>query len=219
MGRSLAFVCMTALICGCATQAPTTPGTGSGASYVPMVDTQGVDPDNLTADIAACRTLASNVRVLPVKGQGSNDVADAVALGVGIVVPFGFVGMALVSGIASGLNDETKPRLADAPLQQKTLVNCMARKGYRNLDPQVTVAYVPPPAAAGAKAFRTGRDTYVAESYAKANVCHGPARAVLESKGPGFERHSVVCADGQRAALRCEFGNCALEPTDVALGE
>ncbi|SCK51740.1 hypothetical protein VAR608DRAFT_5212 [Variovorax sp. HW608] len=220
MGRGLAFVCATALIGGCATQPSTTPGTGSGASYLPMVDMQGVDPDTLTADVAACRTVASNVRVLPVKGQGGNEVADAVALGVGIVVPFGFVGMAVFSGIASGLNDETRPRVADAPLQQRTLVNCMARKGYRNLDPHVTVAYVPqPPAAAGAKAFRTGRDTYVAESYAKANICHGPARALLESKGPGFERHSVVCADGQRTAVRCEFGNCAPEPTDLALGE
>jgi len=217
MGRNLALVCATALICGCATQAPTTPGTGSGASYMPMVDMQGVNPDILTADVAACRTVASNVRVLPVKGQGSNEVADAVVLGVGIVVPFGFVGMAVFSGIASGLNDETRPRLADASLQQKTLVNCMARKGYRNLDPQVTVAYVPRPPST--VVLRTGRDTYVAESYAKANICHGPARAALEGKGPGFERHSVVCADGQRAALRCEFGNCAPEPMDVALGQ
>ena len=216
MGRKLAFVCATALICGCATQAPTTPGTGSGASYMPMVDMQGVDPNVLTADVAACRTLASNVRVLPVKGQGGNDVADAVALGVGIVVPFGFVGMAVFSGIASGLTDETRPRLADAPLQQKTLVNCMARKGYRNLDPQVSVAYVPRPPMA--LAIRTGKDTYMAENYAKANVCHGPARAALESKGAGFERHNVVCADGHHATLRCEFGNCTPEPMDVALG-
>ncbi|MEJ8810054.1 hypothetical protein WKW77_03195 [Variovorax ureilyticus] len=217
MGKSLALVCATALVCGCATQPTTIPGTGSGASYMPMVDMQGVDLDMLTADVAACRTLASNVRVLPVKGQGSSEVADAVALGVGIVVPFGFVGMAVFSGIASGLNDENKPRPADASLQQKTLVNCMARKGYRNLDPRVTVAYVPQPPQP--KAVRTGRDTYVAESYAKANVCHGPAQAVLAGKGPGFERHSVVCANGQRATLRCEFGICVPEPTDLALGD
>ncbi len=219
MGKNLAFVCATALVCGCATQPTTTPGTGSGASYMPMVDMKGVDPNILTADVAACRTMASNVRVLPVKGQGSNEVADAVALGVGIVVPFGFVGMAVFSGIASGLNDENKPRLADASLQQKTLVHCMARKGYRNLDPHVTVAYVPPAPLPDAKAVRTGRDTYVAESYAKANVCLGPARAVLAGKGPGFERHSVVCANGQRAILRCEFGNCTPEPMDVAVGQ
>ena len=98
----------------------------------------------------------------------------------------------------------------------KTLVNCMARKGYRNTDPNVTVAYLPAPPPA-LRAPAGGRDTYVAESYAKANFCQGPARAFLDGKGPGFERYSVVCSNGQRIVLRCEFGHCVPETMEVAL--
>jgi len=219
MGKTLALVCAAALACGCATRAPGTPGSGSGASYVPMVDMQGVSPDALASDMAFCRDAAQSVRVLRVKGE-RDDVTDAIVLGVGIFVPFGLVGMALMSGIAAGLSNEETPKPADASLQQKTLVNCMARKGYRNLDPDVTVAYVPRPSAEqGAGLPRTGRDTYVAESYAKANLCQGSAKATLISKGPGFEHHSVACEDGRRIALRCEFGICTQESLAIALGE
>ena len=219
MGRTLALVCAAALLCGCATQPPGTPGSGSGAAYVPMVDMQGVNPEALAFDMAFCRDVAQSVRVMPVKGE-SNDITDAVVLGVGIVVPFGFVGMALMSGIAAGLSDPATPKLADASLQQKTLVNCMARKGYRNVDPNVTVAYMPrPQAEQGASVLRSGRDTYVAESYAKDNLCQGPVKATLLSKGPGFEHYSVACADSRRIALRCEFGTCTTEALAVALGE
>ncbi|SFM34362.1 hypothetical protein [Variovorax sp. OV329] len=218
MGRKLALlVCATALIGGCATPPATTPGTGSGAAYLPLVDMQGVDPHALAADVAACRDTASSVQVIPIKGE-SSDVTDALVLGVGLVVPFGFVGMAVISGIASGIVDPNRPRLADDPLQQKTLVNCMARKGYRNLDPNVSVAYAARLAEPVA-APRNGRDTYMAESFAKANMCEGSVRTVLEGKGPGFERYSVACGNGKRFMLRCEFGNCAPESLAVASGE
>ena len=221
MGRGVvlaaAATATTALICGgCATAPATTPGTGAGAAYAPMVDMQGVDPDALAADVVSCRTAASSVRVMHRKGECS-DISDAVVLGVGIFVPFGFVGMALVSSIAAEFSEPAKPQAADAALQQKTLVNCMARKGYRNVDPNVSVAYVARPAATP-DAFapaQAGRDTYVAESFAKANFCQGPARAVLQGKGPGFERYAVACDNGQRIALRCEFGNCAPVPAPV----
>ena len=129
-------------------------------SYAPMVDMQGVDADALAADVGVCRTEASNVKVMRVKGE-RDDVTDMLVLGVGIVVPFGLVGMAVISGVVGGFSDDG-PRTADASLQQKTLVNCMARKGYRNIDPNVTVAYVAPLASstpAAAQAPRTGRDS------------------------------------------------------------
>lgn len=220
MDRAFALVCATALVCGCATPPPPLPGTGAGAAYTPMVDMQGVDSDALAEDVATCRDVASSVRVMRVKGA-SNDMADALVLGVAIVVPFGFVGMALISGIAASLSDEGKGKPADATLQQKTLVNCIARKGYRNVDPNVTVTYVAPPRPApDAQKLRAGRDTYVAESYVRANHCpDGPARALLESKGPGFERYSVACSNGRRIALRCEFGNCAQQAMEVAASD
>ncbi|MBS0454058.1 MAG: hypothetical protein JSS14_22375 [Proteobacteria bacterium] len=218
MGKDLALVCATALLCGCATQPATTPGTGSGAGYAPLVDMQGVDPDALATDVADCRSAASNVRVI--RARERSDVEDVVVLGVGMVVPFGLVGIAVLSGLGIALTDDGRPRPADDALQQKTLVNCMARRGYRNLDPNVAVAYVPrPQAALEARPLAGGRDTYVAESYAKANFCQGPAKAQLESKGPGFERYSVVCGNGQRIVLRCEFGHCVPQALEVALGE
>ena len=219
MGKDLALVCATALICGCATQPSTTPGTGSGAAYAPMVDMQGVDPDTLAFDIAVCRDTASSVRVMRLKGERS-DTEDAIMLGVGMFVPFGFVGMAVLTGIGATFSDVGKPKTADDALQQKTLVNCMARKGYRNVDPNVTVAYVPPAHPQPLpKSLAAGRDTYVAESYAKANFCQGTARAFLESKGPGFERYRVECGNGQRIVLRCEFGRCLPDSMDIALSD
>ncbi|HSW18146.1 MAG TPA: hypothetical protein VLJ86_13030 [Ramlibacter sp.] len=217
MGRKLTPVLAAALICGCATQPPAAPGTGSGAAYVPMVDMQGVDPDTLAADAGACREMATRVRVI--RARERNDVSDVIVMGVGLLVPFGLVGMAVVASVAAGFQDEGSPQPADDALQQKTLINCMARKGYRNLDPNVTVAYVSqPPAVQQVQAPPTGRDSYVAESYAKSNICPGePAKAVLASKGPGFERHSVSCGNGQSVALRCEFGNCAPDATELAL--
>lgn len=219
----LAVVASSLLICGCAVPPPPsppgTPGTGSGSAYTPMVDMDGVDAGSLSLDVAACRTEASSVRVMPVRSE-RNDVSDVIVIGIGMVVPFGLVGMALVSGVV-GLTDDGKPKPADDALQQKTLVNCMARRGYRNTDPNVTVAYFRPAAAtADAAPPRTGRDTYVAESYVKdANFCQGtPARVVLLGKGPGYERHGVACGNGRRMALRCEFGNCTPEALEVALG-
>jgi hypothetical protein len=32
--------------------------------------------------------------------------------------------------------------------------------------------------------------------------------ATLVDKGPGYERHSIPCSNGQTLAVRCEFGNC-----------
>ena len=212
MGRKLATVLAAALIGGCAAQPTSTPGTGSGAAYVPMVDMQGVDPDALAADVDACRDAASKVRVI--RGRERNDVSDVVVMSVGLLVPYGLASMAVVAGIAgvaAGFDNDGISQPADDALQQRTLINCMARKGYRNLDPNVTVAYVfPAPAAPQVQAPPAGRDSYVAESFARSHVCPGqPAKAVLSSKVPGIERYDVSCDNGQRVALRCEFGNCA----------
>jgi len=221
MGKHLAPVLAAALICGCATLPSAAPGTGSGVAYVPMVDLQGVDAETLAADVGACREMATKVQVMRVKER--DDTSDAVVMGVGLFVPYGLVSMAVVAGVAgvvAAVSDGGGPQPADDALQQKTLINCMAPKGYRNLDPNVTVTYVSPrPAVQQVRALPTGRDSYVAESYAKSNLClNEPAKAVLADKGPGFERYSVSCGHGQRVALRCEFGTCAPEATGLALG-
>ena len=58
---------------------------------------------------------------------------------------------------------------------------------------------------------KTGLDTYVAKKFAKATNCSAVPLAVLEEKGPGFERYSVQCSDGKTLGLRCAFGNCSKE--------
>jgi hypothetical protein len=136
-------------------------------------------------------------------------------IGAAIVFPAAVVGAALVGGIATAVYDEAYPSggRAEPKLQRSAMVDCMARRGYRNMDPNVKVPHVAaatqiePPSPA----LKTGRDTYVAEKLAKGMNCSAVPRAVLEEKGPGFERYSVECSDGQTLALRCEFGNCSKE--------
>ncbi|MDN8617713.1 hypothetical protein [Variovorax ginsengisoli] len=147
------------------------------------------------------------------KRYGS-DTSDVIVIGAAIVFPVAVVGAALVGGIATAVYDEAYPSggRAEPRMQQSALVDCMARKGYKNMDPNVKVTHVAATQIAPpSPALKTGRDTYVAEQLAKGMNCSAVPRAVLEEKGPGFERYSVECSDGQTLALRCEFGNCSKE--------
>jgi len=211
--NALSATCAVVLACGCATQPSTVPGQGSGAAYAPMVDMEGVQVDVFARDVETCRTAASNIRVQRTKRYGS-DTSDVIVIGVAIAFPVAVVGAALVGGIATAVYDEAYPSggRAEPRMQQTALVDCMARKGYKNMDPNVTVSYVAATEIGPSLPTRkTGLDTYVAEKFAKATNCSAVPRAVLEEKGPGFERYSVQCSDGQTLALRCEFGNCSTE--------
>jgi hypothetical protein len=209
MSRFVSAACTAALLCGCASPPPSTePGKGSGAGYAPMVDMEGVAATTYALDVDACREAAQKIRIMRV-GPGNNEIVDAVAVGVAIVLPMGIVVAAAIGGIASAITDSPDGVPADPKMQQTALVNCMARKGYRNLDPNVTVTYAAAPRPDPLSLPRkTGLDTYVAEKFAKASNCTESPRAVLEDKGPGFEHYSVTCANGHSIALRCEFGNC-----------
>ena len=115
---------------------------------------------------------------------------------------------AISAAIEAGSDGVGRP--AGPALQQNVLVNCMARKGYRNIDPNVTPTYVAP--IKPLPPIRMGQDAYVVEQFAKASNCTATPRPVLESKGPGFEHYSVACADGQQISVRCEFGHCSQQP-------
>lgn len=209
----LSAICAAALVCGCATQPSTVPGQGSGAAYEPMVDMDGVQADAYARDVETCRAMASNIRVQRTRMYGS-DVSDVIVIGVAMVFPVAVAGAALIGGVATAVYDEANPSgtHAEPRMQQSALVDCMARKGYKNMDPNVTVTYVAPAQIGPPLPTRkTGLDTYVAEKFAKAINCSAAPRAVLEEKGPGFERYSVQCSDGLTLALRCEFGNCSKE--------
>lgn len=204
---SAAFVA--AMVSGCAAPPATEPGQGEGAAYLPIVAMEGVEPTILASDIDACRNAAEKVRIIRSAAPHS-DVGDVVAVGVAIFFPLGVVAAAAIGGVAAVLTTDTPDGVpADPRMKQTALVNCMARRGYRNLDPRVTVTYgVSSKIDPQSQQRKTGQDTYVAETYAKAHNCGAMPRAVLEDKGPGFERYSVACADGRSMVLRCEFGNC-----------
>ncbi|MGJ7507291.1 hypothetical protein [Variovorax sp. GT1P44] len=208
MSRFVSAACVAALLCGCATPPPSTePGKGSGAGYAPLVDMEGVSPTTYALDLDACREAAGKMRVM--RPSGNSEFVDAVAVGVAIVLPMGIVAAAAIGSIAAAVNDSPNGVPAEPRMQQTALVNCMVRRGYKNLDANVTVTYVAPPKPDPLSLPRkTGLDTYVAEKFAKASNCSETPRAVLEDKGPGFERYRVACANGQSMALRCEFGNC-----------
>jgi hypothetical protein len=53
-----------------------------------------------------------------------------------------------------------------------------------------------------------GQDGYNAERLARAERCNEQPVAKLSAKGPGFETYTVVCANGDAVAIRCEFGQC-----------
>jgi len=178
-----------------------------------MVDMEGVRAEAFAKDVETCRAVASSMRVQRTRTYGS-DTSDVIVIGVAMVFPAAVAGAALIGGIATAVYDEAYPNggHADPKTQQWALVDCMARKGYKNMDPNVTVTYVAAtPIEPPLPTRKTGLDTYVAERLAKATNCSAEPRAVLEEKGPGFERYRVQCSDGQTLALRCEFGNCSKE--------
>jgi len=207
---SVAFAAM-ALV-GCAsTQPPTEPGTGSGKSYVPMVAMQGVDKVRYDNDVAECRVAANRIEAR----SDTNDGGWA-ALGLGLVTWYsrGLATGAAVAGIGASIADWVgrPPDSVIAEHQQIAIVHCMAKRGYRNLDPNVRDTFYAhnnfDPAAVTAKPRRTGVDTYNVETLAKAGRCNLQPRAELTAKGPGFENYNVPCDNGGTWAVRCEFGKC-----------
>lgn len=53
-----------------------------------------------------------------------------------------------------------------------------------------------------------GRYTYAAENLPDVRSCNPYPIAKLSAQGPGFEKYTVVCTDGDALSLRCEGGGC-----------
>lgn len=207
----LSIVCAVVALAGCASTppTPTQPGTGSGLSYVPMVAMEGVDRARYDSDVADCRTAATRITARSESGD-----AMWLALGLGLITVHGqgIVAAASYTGISAAAIDMSYRPSADliAEHQQIAVVHCMAKRGYRNLDPNVRDTFY-------GHAFnpevmlaprRTGVDTYNAEVLARAGQCSIQPRAELTAKGPGYESYSVPCSNGTAWAVRCEFGKC-----------
>lgn len=206
---SIAFAA--AVLAGCANPppTPTEPGTGSGMAYVPKVAMQGVDKVRYDNDVADCRTAATRI-------TARSETGDAMwaALGLGLITVHGqgIVAAASYTGITAAVIDWNGRPDAEliAEHQQIAIVHCMAKRGYRNLDPNVRDSFYGNTFDPGVivKPRRTGIDTYNVETLAKAGRCNLQPRAELTAKGPGYETYNVPCDNGGTWAVRCEFGKC-----------
>ena len=206
---SIVFAAVSLASCASAPPTPTEPGTGTGTSYVPMVAMEGVDKARYDNDVAACRTASTRI-------TARSETGDAMwgALGVGLITVYGqgIVAAASYTGITAAVIDwngrPSSELIADH--QQIAIVHCMAKRGYRNLDPNVRESFYGNTFTPGviAKPRRTGVDTYNVETLAKAGRCNLQPRAELTAKGPGYENYNVPCDNGGTWAVRCEFGQC-----------
>ncbi|KQW57595.1 hypothetical protein [Variovorax sp. Root411] len=206
---SIVFAAVGLAGCASAPPTPTEPGTGTGTSYVPMVAMEGVDKARYDNDVAACRAASNRI-------TARSETGDAMwgALGVGLITVYGqgIVAAASYTGITAAVIDWNGRPDAEliAEHQQIAIVHCMAKRGYRNLDPNVRESFYGNTFTPGviAKPRRTGIDTYNVETLAKAGRCNLQPRAELTAKGPGYEAYNVPCDNGGTWAVRCEFGQC-----------
>ncbi|UVH60121.1 hypothetical protein NWF24_12115 [Variovorax paradoxus] len=206
---SIAFAAVALAGCASAPTTPTEPGTGRGTSYVPMVAMEGVDKVRYDNDVAECRTASNRI-------TARSETGDAMwgALGLGLITVHGqgIVAAASYTGITAAIidwNGRPDSQLI-AEHQQIAIVHCMAKRGYRNLDPNVRDSFYGNTFDPGVvmKPRRTGIDTYNVETLAKAGRCNLQPRAELTAKGPGYETYNVPCDNGGTWAVRCEFGKC-----------
>ncbi|SDY08683.1 hypothetical protein SAMN05518669_10924 [Variovorax sp. YR634] len=206
---SIAFAAVALAGCASAPTTPTEPGTGRGTSYVPMVAMEGVDKVRYDNDVAECRTASNRI-------TARSETGDAMwgALGVGLITVYGqgIVAAASYTGITAAVIDWNGRPDSEliAEHQQIAIVHCMAKRGYRNLDPNVRDSFYGNTFDPGVvmKPRRTGVDTYNVETLAKASRCNLQPRAELTAKGPGYETYNVPCDNGGTWAVRCEFGKC-----------
>ncbi|MGJ7498976.1 hypothetical protein ACSFBF_01325 [Variovorax sp. ZT5P49] len=206
---SIAFAAVALAGCASAPTTPTEPGTGKGTSYVPMVAMEGVDKVRYDNDVAECRTASNRI-------TARSETGDAMwgALGLGLITVHGqgIVAAASYTGITAAIIDWNGRPDSEliAEHQQIAIVHCMAKRGYRNLDPNVRDSFYGNTFDPGVvmKPRRTGIDTYNVETLAKAGRCNLQPRAELTAKGPGYETYNVPCDNGGTWAVRCEFGKC-----------
>lgn len=134
-----AVVAACVALAGCA--APGTPGTGTGASYTPVVDMQGLDMGRYDADLAACRGYSNTTdpRTEAVAGVLMGALLGAA---VGATVSSGTPWQRNVTGNTAafgGTYGGMKAANNSNMKQERIIANCMAGRGYRVLDASVPV--------------------------------------------------------------------------------
>lgn len=217
------------VICGCATAPPNTPGAGSGDTYTPVVDMQGVDPARYRQDLGECRTYARSVDNKGAAMEGA--IGGAILAAILSAALGGDSQMNTQAATAGGFAGLVGNEGRAIGKQERIIINCMAGRGYRTLDaamvmpgatpsPSGTATSTSPAVGGGQQIYasqvqaapsettRTGADGFAAEAVAREQRCAETPRASLVAKGPGFETYSVLCSNANVMMLRCEFGNC-----------
>lgn len=216
MKKVLSIACAAALVCGCAIRPKEGPGSRYGADYVPKVESMTVDSTVYEQDVAKCRASAESVPFNATRHDDALVAIDSGAVAIGISTawstPVAWAAVATMAGFNYAVY--MPERTAWWSKQETVMMNCMAQKGYINADPTVRVTWVPPAQRAKELGPRpTGVDTYNAEKLAKAQSCSATPLATLQDKGPGFERYTIPCSNGQVMTVRCEFGSCRIGQT------
>lgn len=206
---------------GCATAPPGTPGAGSGDTYTPFIDMQGLDSARYANDLAGCRSYAQQIK--------PNKEAMAGMIG-GM-----FIG-ALIGGAIAGRSGAESAALAGggagvgaaggrAVLKQETVIaNCMAGRGYRVLEGATIPANASIPSpytnaswpmgapvlpmSAQSVAQAVGQDAQAAERLATQQTCTDKPLANRTETGPGYDIYSIACSGGGVLKVRCGSGIC-----------
>jgi outer membrane lipoprotein SlyB len=228
----------TALLAGCASAPPNTPGAGVGKGYTPVIDLQGVNGERYMGDLTACRDYSASIdankeALLGMIGGAILGAAIGASVGNGNLRT---IDAGATAGAAGGLGGASGRALGR---QERIIGNCMAARGYRVLDGTAQVSYeqmaapvtaptfaphsglpsqpptlpaptlVPGPTITAPAKPELGEDAYIALKLARAGRCaSGDAKLTMAAKGPGFETYSAPCANGDTVMIRCEFGNC-----------
>lgn len=229
--RATSALVSVALLAGCQTVPPNTPGAGSGDTYTPFVDMQGVDPARYSSDLAGCRSYAQQID--PNK-KAMEGMLAGILVGALVGAAVGGNRYTAEQGALAGGGAGGAAAGGRAVLKQETVIaNCLAGRGYRVLAgatvptntaapspytqsavplaqpaPTVSVANAPGTPALSNGSAPVGEDSYNVQRLAKQQACHDSPTANLVAKGPGFESYSVACTNGTVLMYRCEYGNC-----------
>lgn len=234
MKTLIASVTALAVLVGCTTAPPNTPGAGTGDTYTPFIDLAGVDQDRYASDLAGCRAYAQQID--PNK-KALEGMLGGILIGAMIGAAAGGNTRYAEQGALAGGSAGVTAAGAKAVVKQETiLANCMAGRGYRVLEgaTQPTNTAVPSPYGGStqaqalahnqaphhpaympqgqdpqpARAAPVGKDAGNVEKLARQAACSDNPRAKLIASGPGYESYSIDCTGGDNWAYRCEFGNC-----------
>lgn len=120
---------------GCATP-PNTPGAGSGKTYTPVVDMQGLDMTRYSKDLDECRQYSGIIDAGKATMQGAiGGIILGALLGAAVGHQHGMsnfgANYGATLGGGAGMGAAGNKAIGQ---QERIMVNCMAGRGYRTLD-------------------------------------------------------------------------------------